>query len=216
MAEEGIMHDHDHALNSQRSALSDPDARVRALETILTQKGYIAPEVLDRIVERFETQVGPHVGAKIIARAWCQPEFHRKFLEDGSEAVNDTGEWGRVQYQLVALQNTAQRHNLIVCTLCSCYPFEILGLPPSWYKSQAYRSRAVIEPRAVLRELGLELSPEVEIRVFDSTADTRYLVIPTRPAGTDGWSEQRLAALVTRDSMVGAARAKAPAELAHE
>ena len=197
---------HDHPV------LSDPEARVRALETILVEKGYVQPEVLDWIVERFESQVGPHIGAKIVARAWSDPEFCRALLRDGSSAINAAGEWGKVAYQLIAVQNTPDRHNLVVCTLCSCYPYDILGLPPSWYKSEAYRSRAVLEPRLVLRELGLELPEDVDISVFDSTADTRYLVIPIRPAGTDGWTEQSLSSLVTRDSMVGAARAREPGD----
>jgi nitrile hydratase len=202
------MHEEDHGLD--HSALSDPEARVRALETILAQKGYIESAMLDHIIDLFESKVGPHIGARIVARAWVDSEFRNGLLRDSTAAVNSTGEWGRVRYQLVALQNTQERHNLVVCTLCSCYPFEILGLPPSWYKSAAYRSRAVLEPRSVLKELGLELPSETEIRVFDSTADTRYLVIPTRPANTEDWSESRLASLVTRDAMVGAASVKMP------
>lgn len=203
-------HTHDH----DPSVLSEPEARVRALETILTEKGYVDQQTLDLIVDQFESRVGPHIGARIVAKAWSDPAFHQRLIKDATEAVNAAGQWGRLSYQLVALPNTGALHHMVVCTLCSCYPVDVLGLPPSWYKSEAYRSRAVLEPRRVLSELGLDLPASTEIRVFDSTADTRYLVIPTRPEGASSWTEEELAELVTRDSMVGAAQAKTPSEAA--
>ncbi len=202
-------HDSDHA-----SELSEMEVRVRALETILTEKGYVDPAALDRIVEAFETRIGPHNGARIVARAWTDPEFRSRLLADATAAVNSLGHASQVGGHLIAVENTPQTHNLVVCTLCSCYPWEVLGLPPIWYKSAPYRSRAVIDPRGVLADFGLNLEPETEIRIWDSTAETRFLVIPMRPLGTEGWSEERLAQLVTRDSMIGAGRAKAPHEVA--
>jgi nitrile hydratase len=196
------------------SELSEMDVRVRALETILTEKGYIDSAALDGIVEAFETRIGPHNGARIIARAWTDPEFRSRLLADATAAVNSVGHVSRVGSHLIAVENTLQTHNLVVCTLCSCYPWEVLGLPPIWYKSAPYRSRAVIDPRGVLAEFGLTLAPETEIRIWDSTAETRFLVVPMRPSGTEGWSEERLARLVTRDSMIGAGLAKAPHEVA--
>jgi nitrile hydratase len=196
-------HDHSHA-----SQLSEMEARVRALETILTEKGYVDPAALDRIVEACETEIGPHNGARIVARAWADPEFKAKLLEDATAAVNAAGFASPVGAHLIAVENTRERHNLVVCTLCSCYPWEMLGLPPVWYKSAPYRSRAVIDPRGVLADFGVRLPPEAEIRVWDSTAETRFLVVPMRPSGTEGWSEARLAGLVTRDSMVGTGLAK--------
>jgi nitrile hydratase len=196
----------DHArpqTHAHGSELSEMDARVRALETILTEKGYVDPAALDRIVEAFETRIGPHNGAQIVARAWADPEFKRRLLADATEAVNSVGHFSRVGSHLIAVENTPAAHNLIVCTLCSCYPWEVLGLPPVWYKSAPYRSRAVIDPRGVLADFGVTLMPEVEIRIWDSTAETRFLVVPIRPAGTEGWGEERLATLVTRDSMIG-------------
>jgi nitrile hydratase len=190
------------------------DVRVRALETILTEKGYVDPAALDRIVEAFETRIGPHSGARIVARAWTDPEFRGRLLADATAAVNSLGHVSRVGSHLIAVENTPQTHNLVVCTLCSCYPWEALGLPPIWYKSAPYRSRAVIDPRGVLAEFGLALPPETEIRIWDSTAETRFLVVPMRPEGTEGWNEERLAQLVTRDSMIGAGLAKAPHEVA--
>jgi nitrile hydratase len=196
------------------SELSEMDVRVRALETILTDKGYVDPAALDRIVEAFETRIGPHNGARIVARAWTDPEFRRRLLADATAAVNSLGHVSPVGSHLIAVENTPQTHNLVVCTLCSCYPWEVLGLPPVWYKSAPYRSRAVIDPRGVLAEFGLTLAPESEIRVWDSTAETRFLVVPMRPSGTEGWGEERLAGLVTRDSMIGAGLAKAAHEAA--
>ena len=198
-------HGHDHG-----SELSDMQLRVRALETILTEKGYIDPAALDAIIEAYETRIGPHNGAKVVAKAWADPDFKRRLLEDASEAANSLGHVSPVGAHLIALENTPEVHNLVVCTLCSCYPWEVLGLPPVWYKSAPYRSRAVIDPKGVLAEFGVSLPPDTEIRIWDSTAETRFLVVPARPAGTDGWSEEQLAALVTRDSMVGTGLAKAP------
>ena len=191
------MHDHTH------SELSDVAARVKALETILTDKGYVDPAALDAIVETYETKIGPRNGARVVARAWSDPAYHARLMRDATAAIAELGFSGRQGEHMVAVENTPARHNLVVCTLCSCYPWAVLGLPPVWYKAPAYRSRAVIEPRAVLAEFGVTLDPKTEIRVWDSTAEMRYLVLPMRPARTQGWSEARLAALVTRDSMIG-------------
>jgi nitrile hydratase len=188
--------------------------RVRALETILTEKGYVDPAALDQIVENFETKIGPHIGARIVARAWLDPEFKQRLLADATEAVNAAADLDPVSNHLIAVENTPQVHNMVVCTLCSCYPAAVLGLPPVWYKSAPYRSRAVIDPKGVLTEFGVKLPPETEIRIWDSTAETRFLVLPMRPAGTEGWSEEQLAALVTRDSMVGTGLPKSPTEAA--
>jgi nitrile hydratase subunit alpha len=205
-------HDHDH---SGGSNLSEMELRVRALETILVEKGYIESAALDRIVELYETKIGPHIGAQVVAKAWSDPTFRKSLLDDASKAVARLAhQVGNVGEHLIAVENTPQLHNMIVCTLCSCYPTDVLGLPPAWYKSFAYRSRAVKEPRAVLADFGVALPVETEIRVWDSTAETRYLVVPMRPAGTEGWSEAQLAALVTRDSMIGAGLAKKPSEVA--
>jgi nitrile hydratase subunit alpha len=176
---------------------------VRALETILTEKGYVDPDALDLIVETYETKIGPHVGQRVVARAWRDPAFKRALLEDANEAIGTLQPVSRVGDHLVAVENTPALHNMVVCTLCSCYPWDVLGLPPVWYKSAPYRSRAVKDPRGVLADFGVELSADTEIRVWDSTAETRFLVLPMHPAGTEGWSEERLAELVTRDSMIG-------------
>ena len=204
-------HQHDH---NEGSNLSEMDLRVRALETILVEKGYIETAALDRIVELYETKIGPHIGAQVIAKAWSDPSFRKSLLDDASKAVNEFTQVGRVGEHLIAVENTPQVHNMIVCTLCSCYPTDVLGLPPTWYKSFAYRSRVVKEPRAVLADFGVTLPAETEVRVWDSTAETRYLVVPMRPAGTEGWSEERLAKLITRDSMVGTGLPKKPSEVA--
>jgi nitrile hydratase len=193
-------HDHDHGGNSE---LTEQQARVRALETVLTEKGYIDPAALDRIVQAFETKIGPHIGARVVAKAWADPAFKKRLLADATGAINADGSLGRVSDHLIAVENTPSQRHMIVCTLCSCYPWEVLGLPPVWYKSAAYRSRSVIDPRGVLKDFGVTLPAETEIRVWDSTAETRFIVIPMRPAGTDGWDEEQLAELVTRDSMVG-------------
>ena len=200
---------HDHG-----SELSDLQLRVRALETILSEKGYVEPAALDRIIEECETKIGPHNGARLVARAWSDPDFKRRLIEDASAAANSLGHESPVGAHLIALENTPQTHHLVVCTLCSCYPWEVLGLPPVWYKSAPYRSRAVIDPKGVLAEFGVAVPPETEIRVWDSTAETRFLVLPMRPEGTDGWSEDALARLVTRDSMVGTGLPKSPKEVA--
>jgi nitrile hydratase len=200
-------HDHDH---SDHSELSEMQARVRALETILTEKGHVDPATLDAIVEAYETRIGPRNGARIVARAWADPDFKRRLLADASDAANAMNMQSPVGAHLIAVENTPQTHNMVVCTLCSCYPWEVLGLPPVWYKSAPYRSRAVIEPRGVLADFGVALPQDTQIRVWDSTAETRFIVLPMRPAGTDGWSEEQLAELVTRDSMIGTGLAKTP------
>jgi len=193
------------------SELSETELRVRALETVLTQKGYVDPAALDRLIDTYETKVGPRNGAHVVARAWANPEYRAWLLADATAAIASMGFEGRQSEHMVALENTPQVHNMVVCTLCSCYPWAVLGLPPVWYKSAPYRSRAVVEPRAVLREFGIELPEGVEIRVWDSTSEVRYLVVPMRPAGTEGWSEEKLAALVTRDSMIGTGLPRSPA-----
>jgi nitrile hydratase len=198
-------HDHD-----QGSELSDLQLRVRALESVLIEKGYVDPAALDLLVETYETKVGPHNGARVVAKAWSDPEYRRWLLADGSGAVASLGHAGRQGENLVAVENTREVHNMVVCTLCSCYPWPVLGLPPVWYKSAPYRSRAVADPRGVLRDFGVELAPEVKIRVWDSTAEVRYLVVPMRPPGTDGWTEDELAGLVTRDAMIGTGLPKGP------
>jgi nitrile hydratase len=204
-------HSRDHAHGSE---LSEMDARVKALETILTEKGYVDPAALDQIVEAFETRIGPRNGAELVARAWVDADFKRRLLTDATEAANSLGHVSRVGNDLIAVENTPDTHNLVVCTLCSCYPWEVLGLPPAWYKSAPYRSRAVIDPRGVLADFGVTLPAGTQIRVWDSTAETRFVVVPLRPAGTEGWNAERLADLVTRDSMIGTGLAKAPHEAA--
>ncbi len=196
-------HDGDHDHHDHGSHLSEMQLRVRALETVLTEKGYVDPAVLDQIVEHFETKVGPHIGARVVARAWTDPAFKAALLADATQAINDAGDFGRTGDHLIAVENTDSQHHMVVCTLCSCYPWDVLGLPPVWYKSAPYRSRVVIEPRGVLADFGVTLPPSTNIRVWDSTAETRYLVLPRRPEGTDGWTEEQLAALVTRNSMIG-------------
>lgn len=209
-------HDHDHQGHhhdhGEASELSETELRVRALQTILVEKGYADPAALDAIVETYETKIGPHIGARIVARAWTDPAFRQALLEDANAAAAPFGHQGKMGENLVAVENTPDRHNIVVCTLCSCYPWDVLGLPPVWYKSFAYRSRVVKEPRAVLGEFGLALPAQTEIRIWDSTAEVRYMVLPIRPAGTVGWSEERLATLVTRDSMIGTGVAADPAE----
>jgi nitrile hydratase len=190
--------------------LSDVELRVRALESLLVDKGLVDPAALDAIVDTYETKVGPRNGAKMVARAWVDPAYRQRLLEDGTAAAVELGFEGAKSEQLVVVENTPDVHNLVVCTLCSCYPWAVLGLPPVWYKSTPYRARAVIDPRGVLAELGLDVPIDREVRVWDSTSEVRYLVLPEQPAGTDGWPEERLAELVTRDSMVGVAVATAP------
>lgn len=185
---------------------SDPALRVKAMESLLIEKGLVREETIEAFIDAFEQQVGPHHGARVVAKAWLDSEFRERLLKNGTEAIRELGVIGNQTTDLVAVENTAQVHNLVVCTLCSCYPWTLLGLPPGWYKSFAYRSRVVREPRAVLKEFGVTLGEEVEVRVWDSTAEIRYLVIPERPAGTEGQSEEELAGLVTRDSMIGAGK----------
>ena len=201
------MHDRDH----DHSELSEMELRVRALQSILTQKGYIDPAALDVLIDTYQTRVGPRNGARVVARSWVDPQFRDWLLRDATQAIASLGYSGRQGEHMVALENTAERHNLVVCTLCSCYPWPVLGLPPVWYKSAPYRSRAVKDPRGVLADFGVQLPQSTEIRVWDSTAEVRYLVIPQRPPGTEYLSEGELAALVTRDAMIGTRLAKAPA-----
>lgn len=191
-------HDHDH-----QAVPSDPALRVKALESLLVAKGIVDRAALDELVDTYEHKVGPRNGARVVARAWTNGEYRRQLLTDPTAAIAGLGYGGAQGEVMVVVENTAKVHNLVVCTLCSCYPWPVLGLPPVWYKSAAYRSRAVIDPRGVLREFGVELADDVEVRVWDSTAEMRYLVLPERPAGTETMSEAELAALVTRDSMVG-------------
>jgi len=205
-------HDHHHDGHGHHgSELSDVELRVRALETVLTEKGYVDPAALDRIVEAYETRVGPHIGAAAVARAWVDPVFRAALLADASAAIAEAGIATHPGDHLIAVENTPSLHNIVVCTLCSCYPWAVLGLPPVWYKSFAYRSRTVKEPRRVLAEFGVILPETTQIRVWDSTAETRYLVLPMRPADTEGWDADRLATLVTRDSMVGTGQVLPPA-----
>jgi nitrile hydratase len=203
-------HDHDHEHGGE---LSEAQLRVRALETILTEKGYVDPAVLDLIVEHYETKTGPHIGARVIARAWVDPDFKAALLADASKAVAALGVVDGVVDHLIAVENTPGRHNMVVCTLCSCYPWDMLGLPPVWYKSAPFRSRAVMDARGVLADFGVTLPPDTEIRVWDSTAETRFLVVPPRPGGTEGWSEEQLARLVTRDCMIGTGLPRRPEEI---
>jgi nitrile hydratase subunit alpha len=196
-------HDHAHGQEHQYSSLSSLELRVRALETVLTQKGYIDPAALDVLIDTYQTKIGPRNGAQVVARAWCDAEFRRRLLEDATAAIASLGFSGRQGEHLVAVENTLEQHNLVVCTLCSCYPWPILGLPPTWYKSAPYRARVVKNPRGVLADFGVHLGETVRIRVWDSTAEVRYLVLPQRPAGSEHLSERELADLVTRDSMIG-------------
>jgi nitrile hydratase len=204
-------HHHEHG-NGAASHLGEMDLRVRALETLLVRKGYVDPAAVDRLIETYETQVGPHNGARVVARAWADPAYAAWLARDATAAIADLGYSGRQGEHMVAVFNTPDTHHMVVCTLCSCYPWPVLGLPPVWYKSAPYRSRVVIEPRKVLGEFGVTLPDDVAVRVWDSTAEVRYLVVPQRPAGTDGWTEQQLALLVTRDSMIGTGLARNPAE----
>jgi nitrile hydratase subunit alpha len=196
-------HDHAHGQEHQYSSLSSLELRVRALETVLTQKGYIDPAALDVLIDTYQTKIGPRNGAQVVARAWCDAEFRRRLLEEATAAIASLGFSGRQGEHLMAVENTPEQHNLVVCTLCSCYPWPILGLPPTWYKSAPYRARVVKDPRGVLADFGVHLSETVRIRVWDSTAEVRYLVLPQRPAGSEHLSERELADLVTRDSMIG-------------
>ena len=189
--------------HDDHSELGEMDVRVRALQTVLAQKGYIDPAALDVLIDTYQTKIGPRNGARVVARAWVDPTFRAWLLEDASAAIASLGYTGRQGEHMIAVENTETRHNMVVCTLCSCYPWPVLGLPPTWYKSAQYRSRAVKDPRGVLAEFGVHLPESTEIRVWDSTAEVRYLVVPRRPEGTEDLSEDELTALVTRDSMIG-------------
>ena len=196
-------HHHDHDHDHEHSELSPMDLRVRALETVLGEKGYIDPAALDVLIDTYQTRVGPRNGARVVARAWCDPAYKAWLLRDGSAAIASLGFQGRQGEHMVVLENTREQHHMVVCTLCSCYPWPVLGLPPTWYKSAPYRSRAVRDPHGVLAEFGVTLPEGTPVRVWDSTAEVRYLVLPMRPEGTERLSEDELAALVTRDSMIG-------------
>jgi len=200
-------HDHDHG-----SELPEMDLRVRALESLLVEKGYVDPKALDIIIQTYESKVGPRNGARVVAKAWADPAFRDWLLRDATAAIASLGYTGRQGEHMVALENTERVHNMVVCTLCSCYPWAVLGLPPVWYKSAPYRSRAVIDPRGVLDEFGVTVGDDIELRVWDSTAEIRYMVLPQRPAGTEGWSADRLEQLVTRDSMIGTGLPLSPAD----
>ena len=204
---------HDHSDDAHPHSLlpSDPALRVKALESLLVEKGLVDPAALDAIIDTYEHKIGPQNGAAVVARAWREPKFRTALFTDATAAVSEMGFYGRQGEHIVALENTARQHNLVVCTLCSCYPWPLLGIPPGWYKSDAYRARAVREPRKVLAEFGLELARDVALKTWDSTAEIRYLVIPQQPAGTQGWSAEALAALVTRDAMIGTAIVPSPA-----
>ncbi len=201
---------HDHQHEHEHSEIGPNDLRVRALETVLAQKGYIDPAALDLLIDTYQTRIGPRNGARVVARAWADPAYREWLLRDATAAIASLGYTGRQGEHMVAVENTPVRHNMVVCTLCSCYPWPVLGLPPTWYKSAPYRSRAVRDPRGVLADFGVTLPAETEIRVWDSTAEVRYLVLPMRPAGTEGLDESALAALVTRDSMIGTGLARQP------
>jgi len=210
-------HDHPHHHNEDEhghSHLSEMDVRVRALQSLLVEKGYLDPAALDVIIETYEHQVGPHNGARVVARAWSEPDFHEWLMRDATAAIASMGYTGRQGEHMVAVANTPQTHHMVVCTLCSCYPWPVLGLPPVWYKSAPYRSKAVMDPRGVLADFGVQVDDAVTLRVWDSTAEVRYLVVPMRPSGTDGWTQAQLATLVTRDSMIGTGLALPPSAAA--
>lgn len=202
--EHGHDHDHDH------ESLSETELRVRAIESLLVEKGYVLPEALDALIETYETKIGPRNGAKVVAKAWTDPEYKAWLIKDGTAAIESVGFSGRQGEHIMVVENTPKVHNMVVCTLCSCYPWPVLGLPPVWYKSSPYRSRTVIDPRGVLKEFGVTLADDVDIVVWDSTAEMRYLVLPMRPAGTEGWSAEQLEPLVTRNSMIGTGLAQLP------
>ena len=197
--------DHDHEHEESYASL-----RARALESLLVEKGYITTDAIDALVKTYEEDIGPMNGARVVARAWVDPEYKARLLKDGTKAISELGYQGAEGSEIVVLENTADVHNVVVCTLCSCYPWPVLGLPPTWYKSFAYRSRMVIEPREMLKEFGLDVDESIEVRVWDSNAEIRYMVLPERPNETDAMSEEELAELVTRDSMVGVAKARVP------
>jgi len=200
-------HDHEHG---HQALPSDPALRVKALESLLVEKGLVDPAALDALIDTYENKVGPRNGARVVAKAWIDPEYKQRLLTNASAALAELGYGGRQGEDMLVLENTPKVHNLVVCTLCSCYPWPVLGLPPVWYKSAPYRSRAVIDPRGVLREFGLDLAEDVEVRVWDSTAELRYLVLPERPVGSEGLNEDELSALVTRNAMIGVAKVALP------
>ena len=204
MSEHHDDHDHEHEAESYASL------RTKALESLLVEKGYVTTDAIDALVKTYEEDIGPMNGARVVARAWVDPEYKARLLQDGTKAIAELGFQGAEGSEIVVLENTANVHNAVVCTLCSCYPWPVLGLPPTWYKSFSYRSRMVIEPREVLKEFGLDVEGSIELRVWDSNAEIRYMVLPERPSGTEGMSEVELAELVTRDSMVGVAKARMP------
>jgi len=197
--------------SAHNRSLSDPEIRVKALESLLVDKGLIDPQALDELVDTYETKVGPRNGAQVVAHAWSDPEYKKRLLEDGTAAIAELGFSGMQGEDMIVIENTPEVHNMLVCTLCSCYPWPVLGLPPVWYKAAPYRSRAVSDPRGVLKEFGVEMPSDKEVRVWDSTAEVRYMVLPERPAGTEELGEEELAALVTRDAMIGVALVEAPA-----
>ena len=201
-------HDHDHT-----EPPSEVELRVKALESLLIEKGLVDPAALDRLIDTYETKIGPRNGARVVARAWCDPAFKAWLLQDATAAIAAMDYTGRQGEHMQVVENTPRVHNLVVCTLCSCYPWPVLGLPPVWYKAAPYRARAVLDPRGVLEEFGTALDANVEIRVWDSTSEVRYLVLPERPAGTEGWSAEELAPLVTRNAMIGVEKAKTPKDI---
>ena len=214
-----MSHDHSHHnappnpyLERRRTPkeTAELERRVSRIESLLIEKGYVSKQTLERIIDTYENDLGPMNGAKVVARAWVDPDYKRRLLEDATSAIAELGFGGLQGEHMVVVESTAQVHNVIVCTLCSCYPWPVLGLPPAWYKSLAYRSRVVIDPRSVLKEFGLELDDSVEVRVWDSSAEIRYLVLPERPPDTGGWSEEQLAALVRRDAMIGVTKVQVP------
>jgi nitrile hydratase subunit alpha len=212
---EGIVSgDHRHHGHAHTEPSSELALRVQALESLLVEKGLVDPAALDALIETFEHKVGPQHGARVVARAWSDPAFKARLLQDATAAIASMGYTGRQGEHMRVVENTRSVHNLVVCTLCSCYPWPVLGLPPVWYKSPPYRSRAIADPRGVLAEFGTALPDDVEIRVWDSTSEVRFLVLPERPAGTDGWSEDELGTLVTRNAMIGVERARSPGERA--
>src|SRR6185437_3553529 len=201
-------HDHEHT-----EPPSDLVLRVKSLESLLVEKGLVDPAAIDLLIDAYETKIGPRNGARVVARAWSDPAYKKWLLQDATAAIASLDYTGRQGEHMKVVENTAKRHNLVVCTLCSCYPWPVLGLPPVWYKSAAYRARAVADPRGVLKEFETELAEDVEVRVWDSTSEVRFLVLPERPAGTDDWSEEQLSALVTRNSMIGVEKARSPQEM---
>lgn len=212
MADDHDHHEHDHHDHDHQHPMSDTALRVKALESLLVEKGLVDPAALDQLIDLYETRIGPRNGARIVARAWTDPDFRAALLANGAEAARTLGYEGRQGEDMKVLENTPETHNMVVCTLCSCYPWPVLGLPPVWYKSAPYRARAVNDPRGVLEEFGVRLADGVGIKVWDSTAEMRYMVLPMQPAGTEGWSAEQLEELVTRDSMIGTGIARDPQE----